>query len=192
MSVYRILGSEDYTCPSGEHTFRACAQYDYSSKKITFEATWSNGTWLSPEQRKPATYLPVCPTCGEACSFEGLIVEKNGRTHNVQVSEAEAAAVAMHPVTGEVVWLTGDPTAPLADSYRREGFEKVRFHHFHDLQRFCREHGVVNDLEGDYHPDGDGYWEEKYAERSKKEREQRERYLEEREKVKEAMKKGLW
>lgn len=100
-----------------------------------------------------------------------------------QVGEKEATAVAIHPGTGEVVYCFGDdPAKPLPEQWRNQGFEKKQFHSFRELQKFCRATGQVNDIEGDWHKD-DGYFEEDLSRRRKIEKEQRERYMDERQKV---------
>lgn len=187
MGHFRVLGSQTFTCPNN-HEFRSQMSYDYSTKQTMFEVTYKSGEWVAPADRTPRTFLPVCPEpdCGEACSFEGVTVGGHGRTHNVQVGEKEATAVAIHPTTGEVVYCFGRPDAPMPDTYKREGFQKVQFHHYHDLQRFCRQQGVVNDIEGDWHQDGEGFFEDDLKERRKKEKMQYEQYMEEREKVRKA------
>lgn len=121
------------------------------------------------------------PSLGERCECG----PRNVR--NAQVGENEATAVAIHPVTGEPVFcFNEDPTAPMPEVYAKEGFEKVQFHHYRDLDKWCKENGFVNDgIEG-YHKD-DGYFEEDYSKRQKVEKERVERYLEEREKARKAM-----
>lgn len=126
-----------------------------------------------------------CPECGKPAMFN-LVSVGRSIVRNAQVGEREASAVAIHPVTGEVVYCFGDdPAKPLPEEWKKEGFEKKQFHSFKELEKFCRERGQVNDIEGDWHKD-DGYFEEDLARRRKQWSEERKRYMEEREKVKAA------
>lgn len=72
---------------------------------------------------------------------------------NAQVGEKEASAVAINPLTGDVSYCFDRPDRPMPPLYANQGYVKVQFPHFRDLERFCRSQGVVNDLETD-HPDG--------------------------------------
>jgi hypothetical protein len=185
MSIYRILGSKIFECSSG-HLFNAQIQYEYSNKKTWFEVTQKGGEWIPPHDRTGRTFLPMCPECGEALSCDEMTVVSENRVKNVHVPDTEAAAVAIHPVTGEAVFCFERPDSPMPETYRQEGFTKVQFNHYRDLERFNRERGLVSDIEGDWSKEGEGFFEEDLKKRRKLESEHRERYLEEREKAKKA------
>ena len=133
--------------------------------------------------------LQPCPY--PTCNPRPIRRWNRGRFVNCQVGEKEASAVAIHPVTGEEVYCFGDdPSKPLPEQYAKEGFEKVSFNHFRDLEKFCRERGMVNDIEGDWHKD-DGYFEEQQSRSDKQHSEQMRAYKAEREKVKRAMREEM-
>ncbi len=183
MPTFRVRGTHEYNCSNG-HQFRACAMYEYAAKTTVFEVVELEHKWVPTGERPARTYLPVCPTCEEAQSFEANQVVATGRAaHHVQVSDEEAAAFAINPKTGEEIYCFQRPDAPMPEVYRQEGFVKVQLKSFKDLQQHCRERGMVNDIEGDWHQEGEGFFEEDYAKREKKSKEFEERYMEEREKI---------
>lgn len=185
MSIYRVLPSRDFKCEN-EHEFRALVLYEYSTKKAWFEVTYAGNQFIEPVDRAPRSALPICPVCQAACSFEDMIVVGNeSKLKNVCVTDKEAAAIAIHPVTGEEMYCFDRPDAPMPKHLAAEGYVKVQLNSFKALERFCRERGVVNDIEGDWKHE-DGYFQEDLARRRKIEREQRERYMEERDKVRRA------
>ena len=188
MAHFRVLNTRTYTCPA-EHEFRACAMYSYDSQQILFEVTEQGKKWIDPSVRPARTYLPTCSECGGHADYEGMTVGEERIRLNVQVGESEATAVAIHPVTGEAVYCFQRPDAPMPELYRQEGFEKVQFRHLSDLRNFCKQRGVVNDMVEGYHRD-DGFFEEEHAKEEKQYKENMERYMEEREKVKKALGRG--
>jgi hypothetical protein len=102
--------------------------------------------------------VPACPDCStdERLAVMDDVSIRSAR--NQQIDPREAAAVAIHPKTGEVVYCFDTPTRDMPAQYRNEGFQKVQFHTARALEQFCRERGLVNDAEyGNKH---DGYHEE--------------------------------
>lgn len=121
------------------------------------------------------------PSIGERCECGPR------RVYNAQVGENEATKVAIHPVTGEIVYCFNEnPNAPMPEVYKKEGFVEKSFVHYRELDKFCKENNLVNDAVEGYHKD-DGYFEEDLARRQKEEKQRVERYLEEREKARKAM-----
>jgi hypothetical protein len=112
---------------------------------------------------------------------------QRSRIRNAQVGEKEASAVGVRQLpdgTYDYVYCFGDdPSKPMPEEWAKQGYVKQQFHSFRELQKFCRETGQVNDIEGDWHKD-DGFFEEQRAKAEKEHRVNYERYLEEREKVK--------
>ena len=93
------------------------------------------------------------------------------RYRNQQVGDNEATAIAIHPVTGEKVYCFDSPDREMPEHYRKEGFVKHQFKSFRELQKFCKDNGVVNDIEyGNKH---DGYSEEMARVRRHREEEKR-------------------
>lgn len=183
MATYRVLPSRDFTCPA-DHTFRTSVMYEYSGKQIWFEVVSNAGTWVEPAARPPKTVMPICPVCSEPCSYDNVVFNEQPSkgTGNVQVPDSEAAAVAVHPQTGEVVYCFDRPDRPLPAVWKEQGFVKQQFNHYKDLERFCRQTGQVNDIEGDWAHDG-GFFEEDLARRKKIEAQRLEQYMDERENV---------
>lgn len=183
MSVYRVLNSREFVCSTG-HEFKTGVMYEYSTKRVWFEPIYTGKTWIPPLERQGKAVFPVCPECKEVVSHDNITINdvRKGGTGNVHVPDSEAAAIAVHPLTGEEVYCFDRPNAPLPEVWKKEGFVKMTFNHYKDLERHCRERGMVNDIEGDWAHD-EGYFEEDLARRQKIYKEQRERYMEEREKV---------
>jgi hypothetical protein len=67
------------------------------------------------------------------------------RCYNAQVPESEAATVAVHPTTGEVVYCFDRPDRPMPPQYAAEGFEKRQFQSLAALDKFCTDRGLVNE-----------------------------------------------
>ncbi len=105
---------------------------------------------------------------------------------NVRVSEREATAVAIHPLTGDPVFCFASPTDPLPERYRRLGYEKRQFHSIHELRAWCRSKGLVNDVL-EYDQAYDGYSEEVARQQEEADRRWLERYRKERELAARAM-----
>jgi hypothetical protein len=179
MARYRLFNRE-YRCED-EHQFTASIRYEYKDRTTEFQVRPKNpdlsrGTWADPWLK-----FPVCPECEKIVVTPPLV---NGEVvrRNVHVPDSEASAVGIHPVTGDITYCFDKPGQPLPKHWADLGYQKVTFNHYADLQRFCRQTGNVNDIEGDWAHD-EGYYEEQREIREKVERERRERYLEEREKV---------
>lgn len=98
-----------------------------------------------------------------------------------RVSSREAAAVAIHPVTGDPIFCFARPTDPLPDRYRRLGYEKKQFHSIHELRRWCASKGLVNDITEYDNPDAGGYDDEVRERQEAEDRKWMETYKRERE-----------
>lgn len=123
-------------------------------------------------------YYVIC-RCGEGYNPQITRHECGMRLrHNAQVSASEAAAVAVHPKTGEVVYCFLNPSDPLPERYAAEGFEKQQFQSLSSLRQFCNQRGLVNDIE--YDNPHDGYHEEQLRERERIESQRGESYRRER------------
>lgn len=110
--------------------------------------------------------------------------KRQRRFFNAQVAANEAAAVAVHPVTGETVYCFTDPNGDMPEQYRREGFVKQQFHSARELEKFCRERGLVNDIEyGNKHDGAFEYSQKVKAEREEERREKMAEYQRARERA---------
>lgn len=132
----------------------------------------------------PRYVFQWCHECGEVEPYPACVpTSMVGReVKNAQVSENEASKVAIHPVTGEVVYCFSKPGDVMPQRYKDEGFEEKSFTSYRELERFCRKNNLVNDIEGDWHHN-DGYIEENQKKRDKAEKARYEQYMDEREKV---------
>lgn len=175
-----------FVCPEA-HRFMAAVEHSAGTTKFKAVRLYAHNNpfmlSVSTDIDAPAMPLPVCPTCASVATEEGAA---RRRGPAAQVGHGEAAAIAIHPTTGEQVFCFEKPDSPMPERYRKEGFQKVQFHHYRDLERFCRNNNLINDLEGDWHQE-DGFFEEDLAKREKQRKEQYERYMEEREKVRKSM-----
>lgn len=105
--------------------------------------------FLEPEVSELPDLRCTSPTCRQP-----VRASYRYRFRNAQVGASEAAAVAVHPGTGEVVYCFANPTDPLPERYARAGFEKQQFHSLSSLRAFCNARGLVNDIEYDNPHDG--------------------------------------
>lgn len=112
-----------------------------------------------------------------------------GRIRNQQVADVEAAAVAFNPKTGERVYCFANPTDPLPEQYAKEGFVKQQFKTARELEKFCRDNNLVNDMEyGNRH---DGAFEEHLKRRSKDEKRAAEERAEKRREYQQARERAM-
>ena len=105
---------------------------------------------------------------------------------NAQVSEREATAVAIHPVTGDPIFCFAKPTDPLPERYRRLGYEKRQFRSLHELRRWCASKGLTNDIT-DYDQNYEGFMEAAQAEQEAADKKWADTYRRERELAARAM-----
>lgn len=115
--------------------------------------------------------IPCGAGCGNPARILTIGAGDNSRRHYAQVGAGEAAAVAVHPKTGEVVYCFANPGDPLPKRYAKAGFEKQQFHSLHALRSFCKSRGLVNDIE--YDNPHEGYGEEVQRKREEAERDSR-------------------
>ena len=135
---------------------------------------------------------PQCPSQPAAADLlwrgNRAMYNPSNVLHNAQVGADEAAAVAVHPETGEVVYCFTDPRNPMPSRYAEQGFVKQQFHSGRQLEAWCKARGLVNDMSyGNKH---DGAFEESQKKKSVLEAERRERqaeYQRAREEVKKSM-----
>lgn len=131
----------------------------------------------------PRYVFQWCTLCRKVENYPACVpVSMQGRPRNAQVGENEASKVAIHPQTGEVVYCFTKPGDVMPQRYKDEGFEEKSFTSYRELERFCRQNDLVNDIEGDWHHN-DGYGEEMQRIKDKSEKQRYEKYMDEREKV---------
>jgi hypothetical protein len=111
------------------------------------------------------------------CACKEVKPEPSGRyrrSRNAQVGADEAAAVAVNEKTGEVVYCFANPSDPLPERYAAAGFKKEQFHSLASLRSFCKQRGLVNDIE--YDNPHDGYTEEQQRAEAERERNRDSKY----------------
>lgn len=136
-----------FRCGPG-HQVRCSVESEGSAVTYRAFAVIEHDIFLKQVRRRvdaPRLPLPVCPECGNALD------QIDGETPtNAQVAEQEAAAVAVHPKTGDVSFCFPTPDSPMPALYASQGYVRVKFKSFHALQAFCRARGLVNDVETDF------------------------------------------
>lgn len=109
-----------------------------------------------------------CPKCGEIvyeyfaspwiepmhdCGGRFEILWTPTVRHDASVYTTERSVVYEDPKTGEIVY-PARADVPMAERYRKRGFQRIEFEHGRDLEKFEKSHNVAN--EGYWYNSGNG------------------------------------
>jgi hypothetical protein len=84
---------------------------------------------------------------------ELLILWRSDSSHCAAVHPQDRTVVYRNPKTGQIAY-PGKNDGSMNERYRKQGFERVEFEHAHDLERFEKETGTLN--EGLWYNNGNG------------------------------------